>query len=233
MLSVVIPTLNSEARLARCLSACVPAVMQGMLSEVIICDAGSTDLTLKIAEEMGVKVIMSSSPGRGLQLSLGAEKAKSDWLLFLHSDTILPEGWENIVETFIHKQKNKTVPKVGFFDLSFDSNKWQMKLLSLGVVWRCKLFSMPFGDQALLVESGLYQNTGGYRRDYPIMEDIEFVQRLKKNTILHSLGISVEVSSKRYEDGGVWRRWRITTIAILMYYCRVSIDKIRRFYEKK
>ncbi len=38
MISVIIPTLNAEERLAACLTALVPAVVEGLIREVTLVD---------------------------------------------------------------------------------------------------------------------------------------------------------------------------------------------------
>ena len=93
MITVVIPTLNAEQSLAATLSSLVPAVVDGVVRQVIIVDGGSSDRTLKIAEDSGADIVRASK-GRGQQLAAGARQAKLNWLLFLHADTILDAGWE-------------------------------------------------------------------------------------------------------------------------------------------
>ena len=102
MISAVIPTLNSEATLATTLEALIPAVVEGVVREVIVADGGSTDRTLKIADQSGARVVTSET-GRGLQLKSGAAAAKMPWLLFLHADTVLDPGWERVADQHIDK----------------------------------------------------------------------------------------------------------------------------------
>jgi glycosyltransferase involved in cell wall biosynthesis len=83
-LSVIIPTLNEELRIAATLKQIGAGV------EIIVVDGGSTDKTREIAEQLGAKVIISPSKGRAFQMNLGAKIAKGDILLFLHGDTLLP-----------------------------------------------------------------------------------------------------------------------------------------------
>ncbi|OYW74565.1 MAG: glycosyl transferase family 2, partial [Asticcacaulis sp. 32-58-5] len=92
MISVVIPTLNAEDSLVRTLSALVPGVVEGLIKDVIIVDGGSSDATLEIAESTGCRVVHTDA-SRGLQLWQGCREARGDWLLILHEDSQLGEGW--------------------------------------------------------------------------------------------------------------------------------------------
>src|SRR5882757_828790 len=93
MISVVIPTLNSERLLPRCFDSLIPAAVRGVVREVIVSDSGSNDGTLAIADATGAHIVHARK-GRGAQLAEGARIAKSDWLLFLHPETSLEPGWE-------------------------------------------------------------------------------------------------------------------------------------------
>ena len=46
MLSIVIPTLNPGPRFGEVLAALVPGVLEGLVKEVMVADAGSSDRTL-------------------------------------------------------------------------------------------------------------------------------------------------------------------------------------------
>ena len=87
-ISVVIPTLNEAGELPETLRR-VRAVPQ--IGEIIVVDAGSTDGTSQIAREYHCS-IFECEPSRGKQLRLGAQRASSDVILFLHADTWLPEN---------------------------------------------------------------------------------------------------------------------------------------------
>ena len=96
MISVVIPTSNSERLLPRCFDSLITAAVRGVVREVIVSDCGSTDATLAIADAAGAHIV-NAKKGRSTQLAQGAVTAKSDWLLFLHPETALEPGWEGHV----------------------------------------------------------------------------------------------------------------------------------------
>ena len=100
MISVVIPTLNAERRLTRSLAALVPAAVEGVVRQVIVADGGSMDGTVAIAEDAGADVVIGEG-GRGPQLIAGAALARCEWLLFLHADTVLEDGWAESARRFM------------------------------------------------------------------------------------------------------------------------------------
>ncbi|MDX2203467.1 MAG: glycosyltransferase, partial [Hyphomicrobiaceae bacterium] len=102
MLSVIIPTLNAETTLGETLAALVPAVVEGVVKEVIVVDGGSSDGTERIADIAGA-TFLQAPRGRGSQLAAGAKRARFAWLLFLHADTVLQPGWEREAQTFMER----------------------------------------------------------------------------------------------------------------------------------
>src|SRR5262245_65191604 len=92
MISVVIPTHESERLLAHTLAALVPGALDGLLREVIVADAGSKDGTAKVADVAGCRFMVL--PGsRGERLAAAAAAARADWLWFVQPGSIPGTGW--------------------------------------------------------------------------------------------------------------------------------------------
>lgn len=105
MISVLIPTLNDEARLAAALAPMVPASMDGVVRELIVVDRGSTDATLEIADDAGAIVVSSEGPGyEGLQEAF--KLAKGPWILLVDPSVRLDFGWE--AEAKRHMERSKS-----------------------------------------------------------------------------------------------------------------------------
>ncbi|HKE04614.1 MAG TPA: glycosyltransferase, partial [Blastocatellia bacterium] len=94
LVSIIVPTLN-EAAMMLDLAAAL-GHLQGEF-EVIICDGGSSDATVEIARQCGLRVT-AAPRGRGRQMNAGARLAKGETLLFLHADTRLPENAMALVD---------------------------------------------------------------------------------------------------------------------------------------
>ena len=100
MISVVIATLNDEARLARALEPLIPAAISGLVREVIVCDGGSTDATLAVADDAGAR-ILESGADRQARIQTGCEAAKGSWLLLLDPGAWLEPAWQEAAEAHI------------------------------------------------------------------------------------------------------------------------------------
>ena len=68
---------------------------------------------------------------------------------------------------------------------------------------RSRLGQLPFGDQGLLISRRHYLGSGGMA-PLPLMEDLEFVQRLRQKGRIGCLGLSVKVNGRRWQRLGVW-----------------------------
>lgn len=82
--SIVIPAKNEEQGLAKFL----PTLRQDYPeAEVIVVDDGSTDSTVQVCEEAGVRVISHPySKGNGAAIKSGARAATGDYLVFMDGD---------------------------------------------------------------------------------------------------------------------------------------------------
>lgn len=100
MITVVLPTRDSAARLVHVLPLLVPAAVDGLIKAVVFADAGSTDATLAIAEDSGARVVQAAGDA-GARLSAGCAAVKSAWILALGEDLVLPEGWRTPIEAHL------------------------------------------------------------------------------------------------------------------------------------
>ena len=222
-ISVIIPALNEAHNLPHTLSA----VRTADPVEVIVADGGSQDGTVAIAKTFHAKVI-AAPPGRAVQMNWGAAAATGDILLFLHADTRLSEGWDHWVRQTLAR------PQVvmGAFELKIDGKGWGLRLVEGGVGIRSRLFSMPYGDQAIFLPAKIFHDLGGFP-NLPIMEDYELVRQLKRRGRVAIAPVSVQTSSRRWQRLGVLRTTAINQVVIAGYFFGVSPQKLVRWYRQQ
>lgn len=226
MISVVMPTLNAAAHLPRSLPPLVSAVVEGVVGELVISDGGSRDATCAIADEVGA-VIVQGERGRGTQLRAGAEAARGEWLLFLHADTALEEGWEKEAKDFMRRMADRECAAA--FRFAFDDASVPAQWIGWWVGVRCALFKLPYGDQGLLLSRSFYEALGGYRA-IPLMEDLDIVRRIGawRLQMLRSRAIT---SAERYLRDGYTRRVRRNLWLLTRYFLGADPTELARHYD--
>jgi rSAM/selenodomain-associated transferase 2 len=223
MISLIIPTLNAARRLPATFLSIFDAAVDGFVSEVIVSDGGSEDATLKIAEDAGATVIVGER-GRGQQLRAGAERARKPWLLFLHADTALERGWVGDVQAFMKKGGDSAAA----FRFRLADSGFQPRLLESAVALRCKLFALPYGDQGLLISRKLYDAVGGFA-PIPLMEDVDFVERLGRRRIA-ILKTAAVTSAEGFKRDGYVRRSLSNLSCLMKYYRGVPPERLAERY---
>ncbi|WP_289032577.1 glycosyltransferase [uncultured Roseibium sp.] len=179
MISVIVPTLNSEADLAHCLAALVPAAAEGVVREVIVVDGGSSDNTERVADAAGCDWREVKGP-RSERLAAGAQVSRrGEWLLFLPADTVLEASWHHEVQNFIERAERagSADKTAAAFKLRFEAFGMGARVSEFMAVVRSRFLGMPDGSQGLLISRRFYQSLGGYR---PLreMEDLDLVKRI-------------------------------------------------------
>lgn len=228
MISVIIPTLNAERHLPATLTALVPAAVHGVIREVIVVDGGSADRTRQVADQAGTEFV-HAAPGRGSQLAEGASRAKFPWLLFLHADTVLEDGWEREAVDFIHRVDTGEHPRAAAaFRFKLDDKGLAPRALERIVRARCAAFRLPYGDQGLLISRRLYDEAGGYKA-LPIMEDVDLVRRLGRRRIA-LLNSDATTSAERYRREGYLARTLRNQTCLALYGVGIPISTIQRLY---
>ena len=90
------------------------------------------------------------------------------------------------------------------------------------------MFSLPYGDQGLLISRSLYDAIGGFP-PLPLMEDVELARRLGRRRLAR-IGARAVSSATRYRRDGYWRRPLHNLFCLALYFAGVSPVRIARIY---
>ena len=222
-ISIIIPTLNAERELPGTLGALSEGLAAGLIRELVISDGNSQDATQRIAEDAGATLVVGA-PGRGSQLRRGAGVSTGQWLLFLHADTRLAPGWVTAVVAHLEKHHSPAC-----FHLRFDAPGRAARLVAGWANLRTRLFSLPYGDQALLVRRDTYDLAGGYR-SIALMEDVALMRALPRVRLLPA---TAETDAATYLREGWLRRGALNLSLLLRFFLGSDPNKLARSYHRK
>jgi rSAM/selenodomain-associated transferase 2 len=222
--SIIIPVLHESSIINGAIEY-IRRIGSGFEFEIIVVDGDKEGGTINSIKHNDVVKIVSPR-GRGIQMNKGASAAKRDIFLFLHIDTELPEQTFADISSVIEDGQYTG----GAFDLGIESGRWIFRLIEKLVFVRTRATLIPYGDQAIFIRRECFETLKGFK-DIPIMEDVEFMRRLKKSGYKISIiPQKVKTSSRRWEREGVLyctlRNWAL----ISLYYMGVKPEKLVKFY---
>jgi rSAM/selenodomain-associated transferase 2 len=222
VVSVIIPTLNEEKALPSTLGR---LFKQSGDYEVIVVDGGSSDRTQELIRGDPRLRLLTARKGRALQMNAGAEVAQGEWLLFLHADTLLPDGALQRLNDFEHDD----AIQAGGFLHQFSGNDWRLRLISRLDNVRCRRTRIVYGDQAMFVRRCLFQRLGGFP-DQPILEDVAFCEKLVRAVQPVLLDPPVVTDARKFIAMGIWRSLGRVLLIILHVEFHLPILP-RRFFQ--
>jgi rSAM/selenodomain-associated transferase 2 len=219
-LSIIVPTWN-EAENLRATLAMLPRD-----AEVVVCDGGSTDATLEIAERVGARVV-SAPRGRASQMNAGARESSGDVLLFLHADGILGEGAPAAMAAALDGRGVVG----GSFRLTVRSPSPALALVAFGSNLRARFLSMPYGDQGLFVTRRAFDAVGGFP-PLPFLEDVAIVRSLRRIGRLVRLDVPISTGPRHWQDLGALGTTLLNWSVVALYFAGASPEKLVRHYQR-
>jgi rSAM/selenodomain-associated transferase 2 len=178
--------------------------------EVILVDGGSEDATVDLSGPF-LDWLIRGPRGRGRQMNAGARAARGEILLFLHADTLLPEGADRLIMEGMRDQRKRW----GRFDVRLSGTHPVLRIVEGLMNLRSRLTGIATGDQAIFVQRELFEAAGGFP-DIDLMEDIALSKIMKRHGRPLYLRQRVLTSSCRWEKNGILRT------VLLMWRLRLS-----------
>lgn len=226
MITAIFAARNVETSLAYALQALVPAVMDGVLREVIAIDRASSDGTADVADAAGCEIIEGSEVLEE-DLRLAADRARSDWLLFLSPATVLESGWHGDALEFIDRSLEAGTARscAAVFRLDRGRRSSRSRVAEGLATFRTKALAAPYEEQGLLIPRALYRSLGG-RRTLTAMADIDLTRRIGRRH-LTLLGKHAMAHMPQEETGGTVQAVR-NAICLALFVLRLPPSLIGR-----
>lgn len=220
-ISIIIPVLNQEVDLDRCLRHLMAF---GKQAEIIVVDGGSVDSSVAVAQDFPVKVY-ASDQGRAVQMNLGAKKATRDILYFLQPDTLPPETFVlDIYDTMLEGYE------AGCFRVKYQSQSWTVRMENILAKYGMKWSGSA--DHSLFLFREKFMELDGFDESLEFLEDFDLIDRLKKEDAFHVVESDIEVSKRKYVETSFFRMQLAQILVYQMYRLGYHHTLLRNTYLK-
>lgn len=166
MLSVVVPTSNSEEGLARTLSSLVSGAAEGVVREVVVVDDASSDGTRIVADAAGCTLVDGSGSWCE-KVAVGVATARrAPWFLVLPPNVFLDGDWFREAASFVDRieRMGRGETTVAAFRLAYDEFGWKARLAERVAALAQGLIAAPLREQGLLAAAGPLARAAGAGR---------------------------------------------------------------------
>lgn len=195
MVSVVIPTYNSEGTIGVCLRSVMEQTYPNI--EVIVVDNYSNDKTGEIAEKWGAKVFLLDAE-RAEAKNFGLKKAGGKYICFIDSDMELTK---NVIEECVSLMENAA--KIGGVIIPERSvgNSFWVKVRD----FERSFYAGTKIESARFFRKDLAEKVGGFDEDVIFFEDSTLPQKIEKMGYNVKARINAEIS--HHEANFSLRKW--------------------------
>jgi hypothetical protein len=164
VLSVIIPTLNSERVLVPTLASLVSAAAAGTVRDVIIADGGSRDATCEVADLAGCE-IMATQASLPERLRAATTKARANWVMYLRPGVVLDANWDGEVAAFIEQAELRGTADAAAaaFRQAAGPAAGRPLLIEALALLRQALGARIGPEQGLIISKQLYERSGRHR----------------------------------------------------------------------
>lgn len=190
LVSIIIPTLNSEKTLGKCLKSINSQSYQNY--ETIIVDGGSDDKTVKIAEKFGANIINANIKSMTKQTNIGISNSTGHYIYRVDSDVILPP---KIVEKSVEKCENDGFDGVCIFWVPDESISFWAKVRKIEkesyIEYPNYIGAIKYNKNVLgarFLRRDVIESVGRFDEDIPTLgEDYALYNKLAKSDFQFAL----------------------------------------------
>jgi hypothetical protein len=231
-ISIIIPTLNEEKYLPRCLTSLINQSRQE-IREVIVVDGGSTDETVEVARKYSDKVLVKPGQAVGASRNIGATEAEGEVLAFIDADTIASVDWVEEIARSFHDDPSAvgvTGPTIPYGGTTLDelaykvATGWAQRLsLKLGLP-HVAGFNCAY-------RRGAFLQAGGFDESRELSEDVMLSLRIRhEGRIIFNPDMVAYTSLRRIKKYGypyLTTYYAINAGMLLLFNRSLAYPKIR------
>jgi len=173
--SVIVPTLNEAEHIKKCLLSLLDAGGENEDYEIIVVDNGSTDDTVKLAREAGVRTMSKLNGSIGSLRNYGAKNAKGGILAFVDGDCVVSEDWLKNAMPYFRDDKIAVVgSRLTHAGRTWVARAWS--LLHSRKRTKGEIDWVPSGN--MIVSKRLFDEVDGFDEELETGEDYDLCLRL-------------------------------------------------------
>jgi GT2 family glycosyltransferase len=178
-ITFVIPVLNGERDISRCLQSIRNLDVAHENYEIVIVDNGSTDRTHQIIRELGCNFQIEPAATVGGLRNRGAALARGEYIAFVDSDVELgPKWFHDALASF----KDHNVVATGCFPRVPDDSTWVQRTWDIhqrGGDSKSGVRAVPWlPSMNLVVRREAFRSIGGFNEKLETAEDVDLCYRL-------------------------------------------------------
>jgi len=176
--SVVIPALNEEQSIEKCLLSLNNQTYPRNRYEVIVIDNGSTDSTRTIADKYTDKILLKPGANVGAVRNEGALKARGEILICTDADCVYDRNW---IESGVNLLKSNSNHVFGGGLKTGDTPSWIEKYWLLNEHGNNTMQQRDLMGSCIFSWKSNFIEAGGFREDITSGEDTELSKSLRRN----------------------------------------------------
>ncbi len=204
-LSIVVPVYNVEKYLIRCLESLKDLKIE---NEIIIVNDGSTDSSLKLAEEFkemneseNIKIVTQENKGLSEARNTGLKISKGEYISFIDSDDfIIKEKYERLIENTINDKLDIGIGNAVYYyedeqeknNVFYRSRDIVDKKIDKGIIW------MEILNNNSSYRAEVWDDI--YRRKFLIENDIYFIPGRLHEDHMFTLNVFLKAERVKYFD---------------------------------